>query len=89
MQQHKERPVALMRVGETLWRRATEASDAAAIVLKDGVASVPTSPAGRGPTPPPPLLQLAHVRGSGTQEVRMGGLRVFVAGGSWCAQPLR
>jgi len=67
----------MLRVGETLWRRAAESSSAAAGVqlLKDGVGC---RPAGSCGTPQPPLLQLARIRGScsGTQE------EVCVASGS-------
>jgi hypothetical protein len=74
-QQHKEKPEALLRVGETLWRRAAEGAAVAGMesVLKDGVASVtgPCKAPARVQTPQlqPPPLQLDRMRGSGTNEV--------------------
>ena len=77
-QQHKEKPRALLRVGETLWRRAAEGAAVAGVqsVLADGVASVADSiPSPHGNTLTPPPLQLTKTRGSGTNEVRGAALR--------------
>ncbi|KAI8466322.1 MAG: hypothetical protein J3K34DRAFT_434193 [Monoraphidium minutum] len=75
LMKHKEKPDALLRVGDMLWRRAAEGAAAASVqgVLGDGVTSVAGGfPQGKacGGTPQPPLLQLARVCGSGssTQE---------------------
>lgn len=76
--QHKERPKALLRVGDTLWRRAADGGAAAAGVqsmLQDGITLLAPSPAPSGAQYAPPPLQLARMRGdSGTQEV--GGRKV-------------
>lgn len=81
--QHKEKPEVLLRVGDTLWRRAAEGAAAVGVhgVLADGVASVANSrvPSPRfGPMVPPPV-QLTRIRDSGTNEVG-GHQGTFVCG---------
>jgi hypothetical protein len=77
----------LLRVGDSLWRRATDGSGAASM-LQDGVVSVPPSPGARL-TPLPPPLQLGRCRGgSSTQEeVCLARNAVWGSFGTACPAP--